>query len=68
MTTPVITEQDLEELATTSTSLTQEGRAVLLESGTRDINAAPGSGKTTLLAANCCWEASGLKRGKVSAY
>ena len=54
MTVPVITEQDLEELAIFTADLNftdPERRAVLLESGTRDINAAPGSGKTTLLAA-----------------
>ena len=54
MTVPVLTEQDLAELAVLAADLNfadPERRAVLLESGSRDINAAPGSGKTTVLAA-----------------
>ncbi len=54
MTVPVITEPDLAELSSFTTDLNftdAERRAVLLENGTRDINAAPGSGKTTVLAA-----------------
>jgi hypothetical protein len=54
MTVPTLTEQDLERLFTTLPTLDfrdAERRAVLLEGGSRDIQAAPGSGKTTLLAA-----------------
>jgi len=53
MSIPVITEQDLDELAALYPDLNftdDERRAVLLEGQSRDINAAPGSGKTTLLA------------------
>ena len=51
---PVLSEQDIEALVALTADLDftdPECRAVLLESGTRDVNAAPGSGKTTLLAA-----------------
>jgi len=54
MTIPVITEQELADLANLAADLNvsdDERRAVLLENSSRDINAAPGSGKTTLLAA-----------------
>ncbi|UBM09989.1 UvrD-helicase domain-containing protein [Cupriavidus metallidurans] len=54
MTVPVVTELDIAELAAIAPDLDfadAERRAVLLESGSRDINAAPGSGKTTVLAA-----------------
>ncbi|CAJ7026753.1 ATP-dependent DNA helicase, Rep [Burkholderia pseudomallei] len=54
MTVPVVTELDLAELRAIAPDLDfsdAERRAVLLESGSRDINAAPGSGKTTVLAA-----------------
>lgn len=54
MTVPEIVEHDLATLAKLAPDLSfadQERRAVLLENGSRDINAAPGSGKTTLLAA-----------------
>ncbi|NMV40680.1 UvrD-helicase domain-containing protein [Ralstonia insidiosa] len=54
MTVPVLTELDLAELRAIAPELDfadAERRAVLLESGSRDINAAPGSGKTTVLAA-----------------
>ncbi|MGX4644208.1 UvrD-helicase domain-containing protein [Massilia sp. SYSU DXS3249] len=54
MTVPIITEQDLTALAELAPDLSfddPERRAVLLESRSRDINAAPGSGKTTVLAA-----------------
>jgi len=53
MTVPVVTELDIAELAAIAPDLDfadAERRAVLLESGSRDINAAPGSGKTTVLA------------------
>lgn len=63
MTVPVLTDQDLAELTTLAADLNfadPERRAVLLERGTRDINAAPGSGKTAVLAAKllllaCRW-------------
>ncbi|MTV37537.1 UvrD-helicase domain-containing protein [Duganella radicis] len=54
MTLPVITQEDLDALATLAADLQfadAERRAVLLEGNSRDINAAPGSGKTTILAA-----------------
>jgi len=54
MTVPVIELADLDLLAAVFPELDftdLERRAVLLESGTKDIQAAPGSGKTTLLAA-----------------
>lgn len=54
MTLPVLTDEDVEALAALTTDLDftdAERRAVLLERGTRDVNAAPGSGKTTVLAA-----------------
>ena len=54
MTVPVVTEQDLVQLAATFPTLDfgdAERRAVLLEAGSKDVQAAPGSGKTTLLAA-----------------
>tara|TARA_R110001606_G_C15397931_1_gene652453 strand:- start:192 stop:2102 length:1911 start_codon:yes stop_codon:yes gene_type:complete len=54
VTVPTITELDLEALALLTPDLNfedQERRSVLLENGSRDINAAPGSGKTTVLAA-----------------
>lgn len=54
MTIPLLTAADLETLATAFPTLdftSPERQAVLLESGSRDVQAAPGSGKTTLLAA-----------------
>lgn len=54
MSLPIITDHDLEKLIVDFPSLDfsdAERRAVLLEAGIRDIQAAPGSGKTTLLAA-----------------
>lgn len=54
MTLPVISDEDIDALGTLAADLDftdAERRAVLLESGTRDVNAAPGSGKTTVLAA-----------------
>lgn len=54
MTLPVLSDEDVEALVALTTDLDftdAERRAVLLESGTRDVNAAPGSGKTTVLAA-----------------
>lgn len=54
MTLPVILDEDIDALSALATDLSftdAERRAVLLESGTRDVNAAPGSGKTTVLAA-----------------
>ena len=54
MTIPALTEADLEMLATAFPTLdfsSPERRAVLLEAGSKDVQAAPGSGKTTLLAA-----------------
>lgn len=54
MTLPVLDQSDLDAVSGLLPSLSlgdDERRAVLLESATRDINAAPGSGKTTLLAA-----------------
>lgn len=54
MSLPIITGHDLEKLIIDFPSLDfsdAERRAVLLEAGIRDIQAAPGSGKTTLLAA-----------------
>lgn len=54
MTVPVLSENDLAELAQLAPDLDftdVERRAVLLASNSCDVNAAPGSGKTTLLAA-----------------
>ena len=54
MTLPVISEDDLVALGSVFPDLDfldAERRAVLLERGSRDVNAAPGSGKTTVLAA-----------------
>jgi DNA helicase II / ATP-dependent DNA helicase PcrA len=54
VTIPLVTAADLEVLATAFPTLdftSPERRAVLLEGGSRDVQAAPGSGKTTLLAA-----------------
>ncbi|MBI5277800.1 MAG: UvrD-helicase domain-containing protein [Burkholderiales bacterium] len=54
MTIPVLTAADLEVLTIAFPTLdftSPERRAVLLEGGSRDVQAAPGSGKTTLLAA-----------------
>lgn len=54
MTLPVIADEDIDALGALYADLDftdAERRAVLLESGTRDVNAAPGSGKTTVLAA-----------------
>lgn len=54
MTLPVLTDEDIDALAALTADLDftdAERRAVLLERGTRDVNAAPGSGKTTVLAA-----------------
>lgn len=51
---PAIDQADLDDLVTALPGLSftdEERRAVLLENGTRDVNAAPGSGKTTILAA-----------------
>jgi len=53
MTIPVITEEDLADLGQLAEDLDftdAERRTVLLESASRDVNAAPGSGKTTILA------------------
>lgn len=54
MTLPVLSDEDIDALAALTADLDftdAERRAVLLERGTRDVNAAPGSGKTTVLAA-----------------
>lgn len=54
MTLPVLSDEDVGALAALTSDLDftdAERRAVLLESGTRDVNAAPGSGKTTVLSA-----------------
>jgi DNA helicase II / ATP-dependent DNA helicase PcrA len=54
MTLPVLSGEDIAALAALTADLDfsdDERREVLLEGGTRDINAAPGSGKTTVLAA-----------------
>jgi DNA helicase-2/ATP-dependent DNA helicase PcrA len=54
MKVPAIDQADIDALAATLPRLSfgdAERRNVLLEGGTRDINAAPGSGKTTILAA-----------------
>lgn len=54
MTLPVLSDEDIDALAALAADLDftdAERKAVLLESGTRDVNAAPGSGKTTVLAA-----------------
>lgn len=54
MSVPLLTAVDLEKLASDFAELDfsdPERIAVLLERGTRDVQAAPGSGKTTLLAA-----------------
>lgn len=54
MTLPVLSDEDLDALVALTADLDftdAERKSVLLESGTRDINAAPGSGKTTVLAA-----------------
>lgn len=54
MTVPTIGLADLDALVNGMPDLSftdEERRAVLLENGKRDINAAPGSGKTTILAA-----------------
>lgn len=54
MSVPLLVEQDLEKLIIDFPSLDfsdAERKAVLLEMGSRDVQAAPGSGKTTLLAA-----------------
>jgi DNA helicase II / ATP-dependent DNA helicase PcrA len=54
MTLPVLSDEDVEALAALTADLDftdAERRAVLLERGTRDVNAAPGSGKSTVLAA-----------------
>ncbi|MBH9576257.1 UvrD-helicase domain-containing protein [Inhella proteolytica] len=54
MTLPVLSDEDIDALAALTADLDftdAERRAVLLEGGTRDVNAAPGSGKTTVLAA-----------------
>lgn len=54
MTIPAIDQADLDDLVTALPGLSftdEERRAVLLENGTKDVNAAPGSGKTTILAA-----------------
>lgn len=53
MNLPVISDDDIDALGILAEDLDftdAERRAVLLESGTRDVNAAPGSGKTTVLA------------------
>lgn len=54
MSVPLLVEHDLEKLIVDFPSLDfsdAERKAVLLEMGSRDVQAAPGSGKTTLLAA-----------------
>lgn len=54
MSVPLLVEHDLEKLIIDFPSLDfsdTERKAVLLEMGSRDVQAAPGSGKTTLLAA-----------------
>lgn len=54
MSVPLITAADLDALADLAPDLDfndAERRAVLLEAGACDVNAAPGSGKTTILAA-----------------
>lgn len=54
MSLPVLDQSDLDVVAELLPSLSfgdEERRAVLLERGVRDVNAAPGSGKTTILAA-----------------
>ena len=54
MSVPLLVEHDLEKLIIDFPSLDfsdAERKAVLLEMGSRDVQAAPGSGKTTLLAA-----------------
>lgn len=54
MTLPVLSDADIDALGALAGDLVfsdAERRAVLLESGSCDINAAPGSGKTTVLAA-----------------
>lgn len=54
MTVPILTAPDLEALTATFPSLDftdAQRKAVLLEAGSKDVQAAPGSGKTTLLAA-----------------
>lgn len=54
MSIPAITPNDLAELKSLAPGLDftdAERQAVLLATGTWDINAAPGSGKTTVLAA-----------------
>lgn len=54
MTLPVLSDDDIGALAVLTADLDftdAERKSVLLESGTRDVNAAPGSGKTTVLAA-----------------
>lgn len=54
MSIPLLVEHDLEKLILDFPSLDfsdAERKAVLLEMGSRDVQAAPGSGKTTLLAA-----------------
>lgn len=51
---PVLSDEDIAALVAITPDLDftdAERRAVLLESETRDVNAAPGSGKTTVLAA-----------------
>lgn len=51
---PVLSDADIDALGALAADLDfsdAERRAVLLESASRDINAAPGSGKTTVLAA-----------------
>ncbi len=66
MTVPVLTEQDLAQLAATYPSLDfrdAERRAVLLEASSKDVQAAPGSGKTTLLAAKLLLMADKWKHG-----
>jgi hypothetical protein len=52
LTLPVLSDEDVEALVALTADLDftdAERRTVLLESGTRDVNAAPGSGKTTVL-------------------
>ncbi len=51
---PTLTHRDLNTLAAAFPDLSfcdPERQAVLLEAGSKDVQAAPGSGKTTLLAA-----------------